>query len=93
MAAYPTLLVFHLYQLAGIMVPVSPWVVVYGYRISGRKTINSVNCLNTKTVKPQTVEDSYSTRFKGHTVHYLRGQPKDLLLATMFKDVMSTVMV
>jgi len=32
-------------------------------------------------------EDSYSTRSKGQTIHYLRAQPKDLLLAAMFKDV------
>jgi len=38
------------------MVSVTPWVVVVvvdGYQIFGRKTINSVKCLNTKNVKPQ----------------------------------------
>ena len=38
-------------------------------------------------------EDSYSNRSKCHTIHYLRGQPKDLILGAMFKDAMSTVMV
>jgi hypothetical protein len=40
-------------QLEGITVSVTPWVVVDGYQIFGRKTINTVKCLNTKNVKPQ----------------------------------------
>jgi hypothetical protein len=43
----PLNLYSYLYQLLGIMVSVTPWVVVDGYQISGRKTINCVKCLNT----------------------------------------------